>query len=296
MDGEKFKYNENKPMIPRKIFQSWKTHTIPQDLQKNVSALRTMNPDYSYYLFDDNDCRQYLLENFGQNYANAFDAIKPGAFKCDFWRYAILYLEGGIYMDLDMELLEPFDTFIDDSKDFISIVDIPKYAGNQAGCIFQAFIACKPRHPILKYALELSFYNIASRRQEFLESLSITGPVAMGTAVNLYLNRKNPYQIIEKGDYGNMLLFSWDTSETFTVSDKGVNIIRNKVEAYKPISNYMLMVLQNDIYTDDPRKPARNRRLLFICIFILFAILVIWFLRKRLSSCESSCIRHFKTS
>ena len=89
-------------VIPKKIYQSWKTKNIPENVQKIVEKTKQMNPEYEYELWDDTDCYNFLLTHFGQNYANAFDVLIPGAFKCDFWRYAVLYVNGGIYMDLDM--------------------------------------------------------------------------------------------------------------------------------------------------------------------------------------------------
>ena len=72
-------------LIPKKIYQSWKTKNIPDFLEKNVNIIISLNPEYEYLLYDDEHCRNFLLENFGINYANAFDVLIPGAFKCDFW-------------------------------------------------------------------------------------------------------------------------------------------------------------------------------------------------------------------
>lgn len=279
-------------IIPRKIFQSWKTKNLPKEIQENVNIIKNLNPEYEYYLFDDNDCRNYLLLNFGENYANAFDEIKPGAFKCDFWRYAILYLEGGVYMDLDMKLLIPFRNFLKDNRDFISVQDRSMCSLSNMGCIYQAFIACKPKHPILKYALEMSFYNIISRKNEFLEQLSITGPIVMGNAVNLFLNRKNPYEKLEKGVYNqnnNIIeLFGWE-DDLYTTTNDGKKIILNKTEEYKPLTNYGLMAFQDNIYTTDPRKDVRMKKMLILFLILIIFILTIWYLRKRLISCEQTC-------
>ena len=122
-------------MIPRKIYQSWKTKNLPPELQKVVNKTKALNPNYEYHLYDDEDCRKFLLDNFGINYVNAFDALVPGAFKCDFWRYAVLYVNGGIYMDLDMEALVPFDEMIAGnnltiSRNTVSTVSSDGIAGN----------------------------------------------------------------------------------------------------------------------------------------------------------------------
>jgi mannosyltransferase OCH1-like enzyme len=48
----------------------------------------------------------------------------PGAFKCDFWRYSILYVKGGVYMDLDMTPYVPFCEILKENDRFVSIVDM----------------------------------------------------------------------------------------------------------------------------------------------------------------------------
>ena len=164
-------------LIPKKIFQSWKSKDLNDTMKKVVQKIKDMNPDYEYHFFDDNDCRKYLLDNYGENYANAFDVLKPGAFKCDFWRYAVLYKEGGVYLDLDMTPEVPFDDFISPSDRFVSVVD-RKIVGLFPCAIYQAFIAAEPGHPILKYALDICFVNIATRRFDLFETLSVTGPVS----------------------------------------------------------------------------------------------------------------------
>ena len=82
-------------MIPKVIYQSWKTKNLPENMKENVELVRSLNPEYTYVLYDDGDCRNFLLKECGKEYLDAFDALISGAFKCDFWRYAMLYKYGG---------------------------------------------------------------------------------------------------------------------------------------------------------------------------------------------------------
>jgi mannosyltransferase OCH1-like enzyme len=145
--------------IPKVIYQSWKTKDLNEGMKNATDILKNLNPEYKYVLFDDEDCRKFLLDNYGINYLNAFDAIVPGAYKCDFWRYAVLYKEGGIYLDIDMISLKPFREFLKNTDRFVSVVDV-KALTDLPCAIFQAFIAVEPGHPIMKYALEQCFYNL----------------------------------------------------------------------------------------------------------------------------------------
>ena len=52
------------------------------------------NPDYDYYLFDNNDRREFIKEHFDNNILLTYDSIIPGGFKADLWRYCVLYIHG----------------------------------------------------------------------------------------------------------------------------------------------------------------------------------------------------------
>lgn len=159
--------------IPKIIFQSWKTKKLDSKMESNVKKLREQNPEYEYFLFDDEDCKTFLLEYFGKNYVDAFEILIPGAFKCDLWRYAVLYIYGGVYIDIDMIPLVPLRELIPETASFVSVVD-HTWVGIPG--IFQAFLACDPGNEIVKKSLELAFYNIASRRNGLVDVLCITGP------------------------------------------------------------------------------------------------------------------------
>ena len=45
-------------------------------------------------------CREFIKNNFDLDILNAYDILKPGAFKADLWRCCILYIYGGIYLDI----------------------------------------------------------------------------------------------------------------------------------------------------------------------------------------------------
>lgn len=234
-------------LIPKVIYQSWGTKTLKPLMSKNVELLKSLNPEYEYKLYDDNDCRKFILDNFGVNYADAFDAIIPGAFKCDFWRYAVLYVNGGVYLDMDMEPLYPFREILSDSDQFVSVADQENGIDKITG-IYQAFIACKPKHPILLYALQLSFSNIATRRLS-INSLDITGPTVMGVAFNLYFKNSKTYNPIKSGDYGDgVRLFSMTPKHTIDL--QGRAIFNNKFDGYSRGPNNYGLALH--YYTDSP--------------------------------------------
>lgn len=274
-------------MIPKIIYQSWKTKKLDPKMEENVSKLRSMNPEYEYALFDDDDCRMYLLDNFGENYANAFDSLIPGAFKCDFWRYAILYKQGGVYIDIDMVPEKPLSEILKDSYEFVSVVDRPWHG--MTG-IYQAFLACVPGHPILLTSLELSFANIVSRKDADISNLCITGPCVVGTAMNLFWNRLDTNTPIKPGKYKNGI-FLYDFNGKIVTDKDGDVIFRNKFDGYTGGSYDSR---DTDYYKNDSVSPLRKRQFtksrkfeIAITILIVIGFLLSFIFYKKWKTCSS---------
>lgn len=271
-------------MIPKKICQTWKTKDLDPKMAKVVSELRKNNPEYDYVLFDDNECKVFLLEHFGQNYVNAFDALVPGAFKADLFRYCYLYVNGGIYLDIDMVPLVPLSQLVEDKDIFVSVVD--RTVTGLVG-IYQAFVACVPRHPILLYSLQIAFSNVATRRNGIMDTLSITGPGVMATAVNLFWNNKDTNKKIKPGVYEGVKLYRMGGQYTYDL--EGKKIFNNKFEGYNPGGYY---AWAKNFYKNDIRYTAKS---IFIAvIFLILSLAIIFFLvtlffKRKLKKCVESC-------
>jgi len=99
-------YNNNKDnetkknIIPMKVYQTYKTLELPDVIKEAHEILIKQNPEFEFHLYDDNMCREFIKTNFDEDTLFAFDNLKPGAFKADLWRYCVLYINGGIYVDI----------------------------------------------------------------------------------------------------------------------------------------------------------------------------------------------------
>lgn len=254
--------------IPRKIFQSWKTLHLDPCIQQNTERLKQLNPEYEYQIFDNKKCRNFLQKYYGQNYVNAFDNVKSGAFKCDLWRYAVLYKYGGVYIDIDMQPIKPLKNIIRETDKFLSVKD----ASGMPCRIYQAFIAVVPNHPIMKYALEASLYNIATRTKFPFESLSITGPITMGVAVNMFLNRFDTHQLIEFNPSPG-IRFLKNYSKYTINPETNEKLFLNTVKCYRRGANNYTLLTEH--YHSDPRKYKNRLCFIVICVCLLLFIVII---------------------
>jgi hypothetical protein len=272
-------------LIPKTIYQSWKTTDVPKAMARNIEKIKSMNPEYNYQFYTDDDCRKFLMDNFGVNYVNAFDVLVSGAFKCDFWRYAVLYVNGGVYMDMDLSPVKPFREILKDSDRFVSVVDRCWGATDDIPGIYQAFIACEPKSKILYDSLNLAYYNIVSRKIS-TNKLDITGPSVMAIAFNLYLNKQNTYTSLEIKDYGNgVRLFKIDFKKRVIIDLDGSVVIKDKYDGYEEGPNSYKTTLK--IYKNTPHKiNLLLENILikfsnFVILLMLMTILILIFFKNR---------------
>lgn len=140
-DYKKNKKTEYNSVIPLKIYQTWHTKELPEKMKLAVNRMKQRHPRFEHFLFDDDDCRNFIAENFDGNVLNAFDNIIPGAYKADLWRYCVLYINGGIYLDIKYNCINTFH-FIELTEKEHWVFDIGKHN------IYNALIAVKPKNEI----------------------------------------------------------------------------------------------------------------------------------------------------
>ena len=144
------------PVIPLNIYQTWHTKDLPPLMKNAVNKIIYSNPGFNYQLFDDNDCRNFIKDNFDANVLNAFDSLIPGAYKADLWRYCILYKNGGVYLDIKYA---PFNGFR-----FISLMEKEHWVLDiDKNGIYNALIVCKPNNEILLKAINKVVANVKNK-------------------------------------------------------------------------------------------------------------------------------------
>ena len=79
----------------------------------------------------------FLQQHFPE-YVSVFRRLH-GAHKADLFRYAVLYVHGGVYMDIKIKLVRPLEEVVDLSRNAIytTLSIFP-------GTLFQALIATPP--------------------------------------------------------------------------------------------------------------------------------------------------------
>jgi mannosyltransferase OCH1-like enzyme len=165
-----------KTEIPLNIFQTWHTKNIPPLMSQNIELIKSSNPAFKYHLFDDEDCYNFIKENFDEPTLGAFKRLIPGAYKADFWRYCVLYKLGGIYLDIKFKPVNGFK-FINLAEKEHWVLDSDKIG------IYNALMVCKPGNPILLKAINQIIENINNNYYGD-HCLRPTGPLLLSSYFN----------------------------------------------------------------------------------------------------------------
>ena len=98
--------NDIHQSVPLIIHQVVKNKRIDRNLYRLIHLNQKRNPECSFMYYDDSDIHALIRQNFDQKVYKAFCRINPlfGPCLADFARYCILYLYGGIYMDIKSEM------------------------------------------------------------------------------------------------------------------------------------------------------------------------------------------------
>jgi mannosyltransferase OCH1-like enzyme len=157
-------------IIPLKIYQTWFSKELPPNIGNCVKDIKEKNPEFEHFLFDDEDCRQFILTNFGCEVSEVFDTLIPGAYKADLWRYCVLYINGGIYLDIKYKCINGFRLIaLTEQEWFVKDMD-------DSGCgVYNALMITKPNNPMYLQFINKVVQNVKNRFYGD-NSLMPTGP------------------------------------------------------------------------------------------------------------------------
>ena len=140
--------------VPRLIFQTWKNKTLPPKMANTVHNLIKANPTFTHFLYDDNDCYDFINTHFHENVAKTFIKLIPGAYKADLWRYCCLYINGGIYIDIKFITTPGFKLeSLLDNEYFVKDKAEGKNFGDGFG-VYNSFFVVHPKNPALKLCID----------------------------------------------------------------------------------------------------------------------------------------------
>jgi len=169
------------PVIPLILHHIWTGETVPPIMNKTINGLLAENPEFKHMLYHDKDCQRLILNNIGERVWKSYNKIVPGAFKADLCRYCVLYVYGGIYLDVKFKAVNGFKLIsLTDREHFV----IDRYLSRREDYtinLYNAIIITKAKSKVMKRAIDIVNHNIETNY--YGENyLYITGPKVLGEA------------------------------------------------------------------------------------------------------------------
>lgn len=194
-------------LVPRIIHQTY-FEELTKDKYPNMSRLveSFKHSGWDYRFYSDEDAQNFLSTHFPKEVREAYDAIRPGAFKADLFRYCALLIHGGVYADVDIMLESSLDNSIPGNVGFVVPVDEPGIEAKRPCCVWNGLIASSPGHPILAQAIETVVNQVRNRFTSVdvdstfcpdpelsvlhaFDILYTAGPCLLGAAINKVMGR-----------------------------------------------------------------------------------------------------------
>lgn len=233
---------------------------IPENIKYSINELRQRNPSWEYRFYDEIIILEYIKNNYHKNTLELYLSIDEtySAARSDFFRYLVMYKEGGIYLDLKSSCIYPIDSILTDQDEFI-------ICGweNEKGQIYEGY--GKNKHlKFLKYGEYQQWNIIAKKHSPFLKSvieevsfriqhysppkyhvgrkgvLNTTGPVPYSTAIENVINTRQYYFRYQR--YATDLGLVYKNADTTEVN-KNHYSSQIKPIVYLSRVNYYLYVL-----------------------------------------------------
>ena len=206
-------YFKNNQIIEKNIFQTAWSKKLPKKYVNLINKLKKQNPEYEYYLFDDNDMEKFVREKYPK-YWESFNMINDEYIvaKSDYFRYMVVYHYGGVYFDLKSGSKVPLRKIIKPNDEMIIFVWENKFLNKIIDKAINWCIIAKKKHPLLKIVLDtihnkILNYNI--KKDGFGKDgvLSLTGPKIFEKVV--YENIKNHNVTVHDNLYDNKLVYNY---------------------------------------------------------------------------------------
>lgn len=188
--------------IPKIIHQTaYNKHKIDQKFLDNILELKRLNPEWEHRLYDDGDIRAFISKHFDESTMDCFNMISPayGAVKADFFRYLVMYIEGGVYLDIKSTVTRKLDDVLKPNDSYLlshwrnqpgqEFAGWGLHAGLEgAGEYQQWHIISSPKHAFLdavitKVKSNIKNYDFLIDGVGWMGVLKLTGPIAYTEAI-----------------------------------------------------------------------------------------------------------------
>ena len=164
--------------IPRLIHQTWKSADLPESYRGWFETVDDLHPDHEHRLWTDEDNLRLITDRYPW-FVDTYLSYAHDIERADSIRYFILYELGGVYLDLDMELLRPIDELIAADRLYFTLEAGPSIVDT---VISNAFMAAPREHPFFERLIS-DLPGLRRSDVTFADVFNNTGPDMLASQV-----------------------------------------------------------------------------------------------------------------
>ena len=132
--------------IPQKLHQYW-DRDPPPDIERLMKETAELNPGYAYHCWNDAMARPFLAASGKPGLLRAYREARHVAIRADIFRLALLFAEGGVYLDADDRCTGPLEALLPAEAEAV-------FYQENTGSVGNNFLAATPGHPVIGQALD----------------------------------------------------------------------------------------------------------------------------------------------
>lgn len=152
---------------------------VPPVLMQKTDTVKAAFPDHDYTLYSGETLRAFIESEFDRDVLNAFDTLKPYAYKSDLGRYCLLFKKGGWYFDISIHV--NCNVTVSDDTRLIVFREANSAVGTP-WAVTTSIIYSKPNNAAFQKAIDIVVGNCRSKYYG-INPLCPTGPNAFGEAI-----------------------------------------------------------------------------------------------------------------
>ncbi len=141
-----------------------------------MESFKQFNPDWLFYFWNDETIKKLIKLHF-PSYEIKFNNIDKIISKCDIARFMVLYIYGGIYIDVDFYCVRPLDELLQFDILLFREISEHEYRGGQ---LLNGFVGMTlGRQDCLSF-IDIMFDNLESKNKNDINYvMDTTGPRAL---------------------------------------------------------------------------------------------------------------------
>jgi mannosyltransferase OCH1-like enzyme len=175
-------------VIPQRIFQTWRSPSVPTRWLRMQHSWRRHHPGWDYRLWTDDDNHAFIAQHYPR-FLPLYDAYPEPIMRVDAVRYFWMFHFGGLYADLDMECVRPFEPLLTRRQLVLGLepdAHVEPWVRQEGfrRIVCNAVIASVPGHPFWPHLFKMM------RESQESTVLNRTGPFLLTRALASFPQRQ----------------------------------------------------------------------------------------------------------